>query len=207
MNADGLFDLVAANGADGTLSVLLGSYTGTSPRISSFTPSSGEWGTSVTINGSNFVGATAVRFNGTSASFTVTSATQITATVPPGATSGRITVTTGAGAATSATDFTVVPAPTISGFTPSTGGVGTSVAITGRGNLTGATAVKFNGTTATHTVNSATQVTATVPTGATTGLISVTTPGGTATSSESFTVLPAPTLAAPLPRPAAWGPP
>jgi hypothetical protein len=49
--------------------------------------------------------------------------------------------------------------------------------------------VKFNTTTATtFTVNSATQITATVPTGATTGKISVTTPGGTATSATNFTV-------------------
>jgi predicted extracellular nuclease len=61
------------------------------------------------------------------------------------------------------------------------------VTITGA-NFSGATAVKFNGTTASFTVNSATQISATVPTGATTGTISVTTAGGTATSASSFTV-------------------
>jgi hypothetical protein len=49
--------------------------------------------------------------------------------------------------------------------------------------------VKFGGKAATtFTVNSDTQVTATVPTGAVTGKITITTPGGTATSSTSFTV-------------------
>ena len=65
--------------------------------------------------------------------------------------------------------------------------VGTSVTITGT-NLTGVTAVKFNGVTATFTTSTATSVTATVPSGATTGKITVTTPVGTATSATDFTV-------------------
>jgi hypothetical protein len=77
--------------------------------------------------------------------------------------------------------------PTITGFTPTSGAVGTSVTITGTG-FTGATAVSFNGTSASFTVNSGRQIVATVPSGATTGPISVTTPGGTGTSSASFTV-------------------
>jgi uncharacterized protein (TIGR03437 family) len=48
--------------------------------------------------------------------------------------------------------------------------------------------VKFNGTSAVFTVNSDTQITATVPTAATTGKIAVTTKGGSATSTTSFTL-------------------
>ncbi|HXL47501.1 MAG TPA: Ig-like domain-containing protein, partial [Xanthobacteraceae bacterium] len=69
------------------------------PTITSFTPSSGPVGTSVTISGTNFTGATAVLFNGTSASYTVTSATAITATVAAGATTGPISVITSGGMA------------------------------------------------------------------------------------------------------------
>jgi hypothetical protein len=61
------------------------------------------------------------------------------------------------------------------------------VVLTGK-SFTQATAVKFGTKTATFTVNSDTQITTTVPTGAITGKISVTTPGGTANSSTTFTV-------------------
>ena len=64
-------------------------------------------GTLVTINGTSFTGATAVRFNFASASFTVVNSTQITATVPGGATNGHIRVTTPGGTARSTGNFIV----------------------------------------------------------------------------------------------------
>jgi IPT/TIG domain/Peptidase M66 len=160
------------------------------PTISGFQPTSGQVGAAVTITGANLTGATAIAFNGKTASFTVNSATQIAATVPSAATTGKITVTTPKGAATSTANFTVtapVTAPTITSFTPTSGQVGSSVAITGT-NLTGATALSLNGRAATFTVTSATRITTSVPSGATTGKFSVTTSGGTATSANSFTV-------------------
>jgi large repetitive protein len=166
--------------------------TTTAPTISSFSPKSGPVGTSVRISGSGFAGATAVRFNGVAAaSFTVNAqGTRIDAKVPTGATTGKITVTTPGGTATSATNFTVtVPAPTISSFSPTSGRTGTAVTITGTA-FTGATAVRFGGVRASFAVNSATQITATVPVGAVTGKISVTTSGGTGTSAMNFTVVP-----------------
>jgi hypothetical protein len=79
------------------------------PVISSFTPTSGSVGMQVTIAGSNFTGATSVAFNGTAAeSFIVDSNSQIRATVPTGATTGKISVLTTAGGATSAEDFAVI---------------------------------------------------------------------------------------------------
>ena len=157
------------------------------PNIGSFLPASGAVGIPVTITGSGFTGATSVKFNGTTAGYTVDSATQITATVPANATTGTITVTTPAGTATSASSFTV--APRITSFSPASGPVGTSVIINGA-NFTGATSVTFNGTSASYTVNTAIKITATVPSGATTGLIGVTTAAGTATSGTDFTVAP-----------------
>src|SRR5207237_487698 len=163
------------------------------PTITGFTPASGPVGTGVTISGSNFTGTTGVAFNGASATFTVNSATSIQATVPAGATTGTISVTTPGGTATSPGSFTVISPPTITSFTPPIGPVGTSVTISGS-NFTGTTAVAFNGASATFTVQSATTIQATVPTSATTGTISVTTPGGTATSPGSFTVINPPTI-------------
>jgi hypothetical protein len=68
------------------------------------------------------------------------------------------------------------------------GPVGKQVRITGV-SLTQTTAVAFDGVAATNfSVDSDTQVTATVPPGATTGPIVITTAGGTAISTKSFTV-------------------
>jgi hypothetical protein len=84
--------------------------------------------------------------------------------------------------------FTLVPAPPqIASFAPAGGGPGTAVTLTGTG-FTGATAVKFNGAGAQYSVVSDTEISTSVPSGATNGPISVTAPGGTSTSSSSFVV-------------------
>jgi uncharacterized repeat protein (TIGR03803 family) len=70
---------------------------------------------------------------------------------------------------------------------PTSGTVGAAVIILGT-NLTGATSVIFNGTAATLTVVSASEITTTVPTGATTGTVQVVTPGGTLSSNVPFRV-------------------
>ena len=81
--------------------------------ISSVSPLYGSSGTTVTISGYNFGTAPVVEFNGVPASVTVSSGT-ITATVPPGASTGPITVVGMGGTDTSATEFTV----TSGGSTP-----------------------------------------------------------------------------------------
>jgi uncharacterized repeat protein (TIGR03803 family) len=82
-----------------------------------------------------------------------------------------------------------LPKPGILGFVPSSGSVGTKVTI-GLGPYIGATSVQFNGTPAIFKVNGSEFITATVPAGATTGPISVTTPGGKTTSKQKFTLMP-----------------
>jgi len=165
------------------------------PRISDLSPGRGATNTVVTIDGFNFLGTTNVLFNTRAAAFTVTATTQIQAIVPTGATNGPFTVQTPAGAATSADNFIVTgPAPIIDDFTPGIGAPGAGVIIDGA-NLAGPVTVKFNGTIDTTAASTApTQISAHVPASAVTGKISVTTAGGTATSSNNFVVTKAPVV-------------
>jgi hypothetical protein len=81
------------------------------PTITNFSPVSGPAGTTVQITGTHLDGVTSVQFNGTAASYTVASASSLSAVVPSGATTGPITVSAGTQSATSATNFTVEPTP------------------------------------------------------------------------------------------------
>jgi uncharacterized repeat protein (TIGR03803 family) len=72
----------------------------------------GKVGASVLILGTDLTGATEVTFNGTQAKFTVTSATEIKATVPAAATTGTVDVTTPNGTLTSNAPFEVLPVGT-----------------------------------------------------------------------------------------------
>lgn len=152
-------------------------------------------GTSVTITGTNFTGATEVLFGDSDAtSYTVDSATQITAVAPAGSAGDvDVRVTTADGVVTESGGFTYFALPEISALSvesgPTTGS--TSVILTGS-NFTGTTAVTFGGINATsYTVNSASQITAETPTapGGNAGAVDVrvVTPGGTATRADGFT--------------------
>lgn len=176
------------------------------PAIASLAPASGPVGTTVTVTGTNLTGASAVTLNGVAVTgFTVVNATTLTFVVPTGATSGAVAVTTQGGTATSAGAFTVtvpVAVPTIASFTPASGGPGTTVTITGT-NLTGATAVNIGSLAIpTYTVVSATSITFVVPatTSALSGVLTVVTPGGTATSATAFNLVLAAQTAQALPE-------
>jgi len=157
------------------------------PTIISLSSSSGTVGSKVTITGMSFTQTIKVTIGGKSAPFTVNSDTQVTATVPPSALTGqKITITTAGGPASSPGTFAVVPL--ITGFSPLSGPVGTSVTINGY-SFTGTTQITFGGVPATsYAVINDKQVDALVPTGAVTGPICITTPGGTGCSTTSFTV-------------------
>src|SRR5262249_45568208 len=175
------------------------------PTVTNVNPNTGptSGGTSVTIAGPNFSGATAVSFGSNAAgSFTVNSATQITATSPAGIGTVDVTVTTESGTSpiTTADQFIYVPAPTVTNVNPNTGPTsgGTSVTITGT-NFSGATAVRFGSNAAAPlTVDSATQITATSPAGIGTVDVTVTTAGGTSaiSSGDRFTYRPVGTTTA-----------
>ena len=116
------------------------------PTITSFTPSSGGTGTVISITGTNYFSSTSsVTIGGTAAtSFTVNSTTSISATVGSGAT-GTISVTNHYGTGTSTGTFTYLHLPTITSFSPTSGGDGSVITISGS-YFTGATAVSFGGT-------------------------------------------------------------
>jgi CHU_C Type IX secretion signal domain/Ig-like domain CHU_C associated/FG-GAP-like repeat/IPT/TIG domain len=165
--------------------------TGSSPTITSFTPASSSISTTVTITGANFSTTPAnnvVQFNGTTAVVSASTATSITTTVPAGATTGKISVTVGGNTATSATNFTVTP--TITSFTPTSGPVTTSVTITGTNFSTtpASNIVYFGAVQATVTAATSTQLTVTVPTGATFKPITVSVNGLIAYASKPFVV-------------------
>jgi uncharacterized repeat protein (TIGR03803 family) len=147
---------------------------------------SGKVGTSVGILGQGFSNATGVKFGSGAGTFVAASDTFMTATVAAGGTTGPVTVLEPGGNLVTPQTFKVIPS--ITSLSPTNGPVGTSVVITGM-SLAQTTAVTFGGVKATSfTVNSDTQVTAVVPTGAKTGKIGITTKGGTATSAGTFTV-------------------
>jgi hypothetical protein len=160
--------------------------TGLANFISTTSPV-GLAGKPVGILGDGLSGATSVEFNGTPASFHVVSNHFLTATVPAGET-GFVKVTTTAGALLSSKVFRVTPQ--ITGFNPPSGKVGDSITLSGTG-LIQAEAVTVGGVPVTaFTVNSDLRVTFRVLSGAKTGKVRITTPGGSATSSATFTVTP-----------------
>ncbi len=155
------------------------------PRFIQLTSPVGLVGGSVGILGTGFATAASVTFNGTPASFHVLSNTFITATVPSGET-GFVTVSTSSGTWTSNKVFKVVPQ--VLSFSPTSGKPGDTIVLTGTGlvqtETIGVGGVKVNF----YTVNSDSQLTFTVPSGAKTGKIGVITPGGSAQTKTIFTV-------------------
>ena len=181
----------------------------TAPTITGLVPNTavaGSAGFTLTVNGTGFLSSTVITFNGTALVTTLVSATQVTALVPASAvaTVGTYAVTAtnptpGGGTSAGATFTVTTPAPTIASFTPTSGLADGTVTVTVTGTyFTGATAVTLNGVAITgFTVVNATTITFTVPAGATSGPIAVTTPTGTGTSTGSFAVTPAITALSP----------
>jgi uncharacterized repeat protein (TIGR03803 family) len=160
---------------------------GLGPFIS-FMPRARKVGHGVKILGQGFTGASAVSFNGTHASFVVVSDTFIKARVPDGATSGFLAVKTPSGTLKSNRTFLVKPQ--IVGFSPASGMVGTTVVINGI-SLKQTSKVTFDGVATTNfTIDSDSQITVTVPTGAQSGRIGITTTGAPVYSVAGFVVLP-----------------
>jgi YD repeat-containing protein len=165
--------------------------------IIDFTPKDGPVGTTVTISGTAFSATPSqdsVSFNGTSATVTSATQTQIIATVPSGATTGTITVVAPSGTATSTNAFTMTSggngAPTITSFAPTSGVPTTAVTVTGTNFDTNKArnSLRFNLSPATISSAAASSLSTTVPALVASGPISVVTPFGNATSAQDFFV-------------------
>ncbi len=170
------------------------------PKITSFSPSSACPGSTVTINGADFIGASAVSLAGLAASsFTVVSTSQITAVVANSATPSVsvITITNASGTATSSTNLDRKSPGTFVSKSLSTGSVGDQVTISGT-NLTGATTVAFNGTSTSFTISNSAEIVATVPSVANnTYAVTITDACGNSISAGNFTVVAANVCATP----------
>ena len=165
-NANGTVAIVVSTpgGRSALSSADLYTYFFAQPSVSAVSPASGPvgGGTAVTLTGNAFVGASAVKFGGTPASFVVNSNASITATAPAGTAGTRVDITvTGPGGTSNlstADQFTY--GPVVGGVSPATGSQlgGTVVTIRGAG-FSGATAVDFGSTPAARfTVNSGTLI-------------------------------------------------
>jgi hypothetical protein len=166
------------------------------PTIKSITPATGKVGASVTIAGTNFSPVktnNVIMFGGVAATITAATTTNLTATVPAGAKTGKITLSVSGGAAITGPLFTVIiPVPTITSITPPTGKTGATITINGTNFSTVATnnVVKLGGVQATVTSATATKLMVTVPAGAKTGKITLSVLGGTTISGPVFTYIP-----------------
>jgi len=167
------------------------------PSITSLSITTGAVNAAVTITGTSFgstQGSGTVSFNGTGAPVTTWNATTIKVTVPNNATTGNVVVFA-SGVNSNGLPFTVVPAPSLTSLSVTTGAVGAAVTITGTnfGSPQGTGTVSFNGKAATVSSWSATSIAVTVPTGATTGNV-VVFASGVNSNGINFTVVSAPSI-------------
>ncbi|KAA9327719.1 T9SS type A sorting domain-containing protein [Hymenobacter busanensis] len=162
------------------------------PAILSVSPGSGIAGyTTVALVGSTFANVQKVLFNGVEApGFSVMNSGQLLSVqVPLKATTGPVTVVTACGQGSSAQPFEVQPS--VAGLVPPAELPGQLITIKGL-NFTGATGLDFNGVAAapgSFTVLNDSTIQTTVPVGAGSGPVQVTTPIGPSVSSTSLNVL------------------
>lgn len=165
--------------------------TGSGPIITGFSPTAGNSGTAVTINGLNLSSATSVTFNGVAAGgITSDSSTEVQA-YPPSTDSGigPIKIVNSLGSFTTTTNFTDNGAPIVTGFSPALAPVGTQITISGM-NFTGTTSVDFGGHAATtFDATADTEILADVPSGAVTGVITVNHGSLSGNSGSNFIVI------------------
>lgn len=158
------------------------------PTIANVDPAIALPGDMVTINGVNFINVTSVTIGSISAVYDVASDTKINVTIPSNAEGGKEIITVSAPTGSDTISLIVDLSPVVSSFTPDQAHEGDVITVTGV-RFTGATSVMLGSLSTTFTVADDNTITFTIPTGATSGNIAVTTPKGTGTSSTALTVL------------------
>jgi hypothetical protein len=167
----------------------------TVPQISSVSANYGAPSATITLTGTNFgatQGASTVTFNGVSATASAWSNIGITVSAPSLASTGNLVVTV-SGQPSNGVPFTVEPSTSITGISPASGPVGTTVTISGQNLLDAQNqgTVSFGGVSLSILNPSNTSLQVVVPTGAATGTFLVYTNGvGNSTSTFTVTVSP-----------------
>jgi len=169
------------------------------PTIISFNPAAAPIGTVVTLTGTNLLGTSYVAFPGASAEYQVINGTTIEVKVPLNATTGPVYLLT-PGGASNQLPFSVLPR--LTALRPYAASAGKSVTLLGTG-LWGITSVQLNGVPATPTTYAGGPAFV-VPSGATSGLLTVTTAGGTSNGLPFAVTVPV-TLSSVSPRRGAAG--
>lgn len=160
------------------------------PTVTGFSPTLGNPGTQVAINGTNFIPGSQVFVGGVQvASPNITSCESIIIFLTT-ANTGKVTVVSPLGVGTSNQTFTFDGVPTVTALQPAQGPPGANITVVGTGYLT-ASNVQFNGVPANYSVVNDTQITALVPADSkASGPVSVVNPAGTGNSTGNFTVTP-----------------
>lgn len=163
--------------------------------ISSVSTSTGAVGSSITITGTGFstiLSQDIVTFDGVTGIVSYSNGNRLVVAVPPGASTGSLAVSDSNGSTSAPSAFTIVPV-SISSFTPTSATSGAAVTVLGGGfdPTAGNNTVSVNGTAATVTSASATQLQINVPSAATPGHIAITTTLGTAVS-PGYLIVPGP---------------
>ena len=199
VNAVDSISIVVPSGAtDNKISVTTAGGTATAakafaliPSIGSLSKTSVAIGGSVTVTGVNLAAVSSVKIGTKAVTGFTKGATTVTFTVPAATTSGKVTLVAAGGTVISTDTLTIIPAPKVTGVTGAKTGKlftkGATLTIAGT-NLTGATSVLFGASSITGYVvsNDGKSITFTAPAGKTSMKVSVITPGGTGTSSASY---------------------
>lgn len=178
-------------------------FVGPAPAVTAMSPPAASVGQRVTLRGSNFgtdLGRVQVTVGGRPAVVSAVTPTELTITVPEGATTGRVAVTaSGIGPVDSTTDFTVLVPVSLSRFEPRAADVGDRITLFGAGFSTAPAqnAVTLNNTRLTVVSATATELVCELTPGSRSGNLAVAVEGnGNARLREPFMVTVRPRISA-----------